>query len=397
VLCAPIALTFGNLLTMNAFEPPLWAGCALLAVRALRGNPRLWLAFGVLAGIGLLNKHSMFFFGSGIFLGLLLSDGRREFARPWIWLGALAAFLVFLPNLIWQAQHGWPTVEFLHYRRNAENIRISPLTFIAEQALLTLPVSAPVALAGLGFLLFGRKTRPWRFLGWGYLVVLAELIVLSGKIYYLAPYYVILFAAGAVWTERFFSSWGLGKWKPWLAGVIAVCGAVAAPLTLPLLPVDRTAWYSHFWHVQSVEVEVQPSGDLPQLFADMFGWENQVATLARVRARLPLEEQKRAVILAGSYGEAGAVDYFGPRYGLPKVVCPENAYYLWGPHGASAETVIAIGIHRATLLRVFEDVQAVDAIRSPHAMPDETNLPVYLCRRPRMTFEQAWPLLHSFG
>jgi len=398
VLCAPIYLTFGNLLTMNAFEPALWTGCALAAVCALRtGIGWYWLAFGALAGIGLENKHSMFFFGSGIFLGLLLGDGRREFTRRWIWLGAAVAFALFLPNLLWQARHGWPTLEFLDYRRNAENIRISPFLFIAEQALLTLPFAAGVALAGLGALLFGPAFRPWRFLGWGYLVVLAEQIALSGKIYYLAPYYVILFAAGAVCLEQWLAKRGRGWARATLAGSIAVSAALAAPLALPLLPVEAAARYARFWHIDKIEVEVQPRGDMPQLFADMFGWENQVATIARAFRRLPPAEQKSASILAGSYGEAGAVDYFGPHYGLPKVVCAENAYYLWGPHGASDETVIAIGIHRQRLLRLFEDVQAVDVIRSEHAMPDENNLPVYLCRRPRMTFEQAWGMLHTFG
>jgi hypothetical protein len=157
------------------------------------------------------------------------------------------------------------------------------------------------------------------------------------------------------------------------------------------------ARYARFWHVQSIEVEQQPKGYMPQLFADMFGWENQVATIARVAAQLPPAERERVAVLTGSYGEAGAVDYFGPHYGLPKAVCPENAYFLWGPHGASTEVVIAIGVSRSKLLQVFEDVQVAEEIRSEYAMPDETNLPVYLCKRPRMTFEQAWQMLHTFG
>src|SRR5208282_4201362 len=172
VLAAPIYLTFGNLLTMNAFEPLLWGWCALLAIRAIRtASPRLWLAFGVLAGIGLENKHSMLFFGSGIVLGLLLTEERSVFRSRWIWLGGFAAFLLFLPNLLWQAGHGWPTFEFLRYRQAAENIPISALTFIAEQALLASPLAAPIAVAGLAFLFFAREANHYRFLGWAYLVV----------------------------------------------------------------------------------------------------------------------------------------------------------------------------------------------------------------------------------
>jgi 4-amino-4-deoxy-L-arabinose transferase-like glycosyltransferase len=398
VLAAPIYLTFGNLLTMNAFEPLLWGLCAFFAIRAIRmDRPRLWLAFGLIAGIGLENKHSMLFFGSGIFLGLLLTEERRVFRSLWIWLGGLAAFLLFLPNVLWQAHHGWPTFEFLHYRQAAENIPISALTFIAEQALLASPLAAPVAIAGVAFLFFGRAARPYRFLAWGYLTVLAELILLGGKIYYLAPYDVILFGAGAVWVESAIARRGRAWWKPAILAPIAAGALAAAPLAMPVLPVDAAARYARLWDVQAVQVEIQPETDLPQLFADMFGWENQVATVAAVMRRLPPEEQARAVILAGAYGEAAAVDYFGRRYGLPKAVCAENAYYVWGPHGASDDVVIAFGINRLKLGRVFEDIREVDVIRSEHAMPDENNLPVYICRKPRMSFEQAWAILHSFG
>ena len=274
---------------------------------------------------------------------------------------------------------------------------MSALVFIAEQTLLTNPVAAPVALAGLGFLLFARAARPYRFLAWGYLTVLAEMIIFGGKIYYVAPYDAILFGAGGVCVERWIAAHGREWWKVAIAAPIAVSGLIAAPLALPALPVAGAVWYTHFMHVTDVRVEVQTEGDLPQLFADMFGWENQVATVAAVRRRLSVEDQQRAVVLAGAYGEAGAVDYFGARYGLPKAICAENAYYMWGPRGASDEVVIAFGINRTKLGQVFAEIEQVDTIRSPYAMPDETDLPVYICRKPRMGFTQAWPILHSFG
>lgn len=398
MLAAPIYLTFGNLLTMNAFEPMLWGLCALFAIRAIRlDRPRLWLAFGLVAGIGLENKHSMLFFGSGIVLGLLLTGERSVFRSRWIWLGGFVAFLVFLPNLLWQAGHGWPTIEFLHYRQAAKNVPTSALTFVAEQALLANPFAAPVLAAGVGFLFFTRAARQYRFLGWGYLVVLAELIFLGGKIYYLAPYDVILFAAGAVCVERFAARRGREWWRPAILAPISAAGLAAAPLAMPILPVDVAGRYARLWDVQAVRVELQPESELPQLFADMFGWENQAATLAAAIRQLPPDDRARAVILAGSYGDAAAVDYFGPRYGLPKAVSAENAYYLWGPQGASDQVVIAYNINRVKLDRVFGDIRQVAVIHSEHAMPDEDNLPVYLCRSPRMSFEQAWPILHSFG
>ena len=398
VLCAPIYLTFGNLLTMNAFEPLFWSLCALLAVRAIRlERPRLWLAFGLVGGIGIENKHSMLFFGAAIVLGLLLTEARSAFGSRWIWLGGAIAFLLFLPNLLWQATNGWPTLEFLRYRQAAENVPISAFAFIAQQGLLAGPLAAPVAIAGVMFLLFGRAVRAYRFLGYGYLFVLALLVALRGKIYYLAPYDVILFAAGAVWVERAVCRSERGLWKAAILAPIIAEALVAAPLALPILPVEEAARYARFFGVEDVRVEYQPASELPQLFADMFGWENQAATLATVLHQLDPKEQQRAVILAGAYGEAAAVDFFGPRYGLPKSVCAENAYYLWGPRDARDEIVIAYGINLVKLGAVFGDVREAAVIRSPHAMPDETNLPVYICRRPRMPFREAWPILHSYG
>ena len=398
VLAAPIYLTFGNLFTMNAFEPLLWSLCALAAIRAIRlCRPQLWLAFGLIAGIGIENKHSMIFFGSGIFLGLLLTEARSAFRSRWFWLGGLVSFLLFLPNLFWQVRHGWPTVEFLSYRQAAENVPISAFTFIAQQGLLAGPFAAPVAVAGLVFLLFSRAARPYRFLAWAYLAVLAELIVLDGKIYYLAPYDVILFAAGAVWTERAIAR-SRREWiKPAILAPIAVSAVIVAPLAMPVLPVAAAASYARFWNVQKVRVEVQPQAELPQIFADMFGWEDQAAALAAALQRLPPGDRERATLLIGAYGQAAAVDFFGARYGLPKAVCAENSYYLWGSRDASNEVVITYGINLLKLGRVFQEIEQVDVIRSPHAMPDNTDLSVYICRKPRMSLRAAWPILHSFG
>ncbi len=398
VFAAPIYLTFGNLFTMNAFEPLLWGLCALVAIRAIRlGRPRLWLAFGLIAGLGIENKHSMIFFGSGIVLGLAMTEARSEFRSVWFWFGGALSFLVFLPNLLWQAIHGWPTLEFLRYRQVAENVSVSAFTFIAEQGLLAGPFAAPVAVAGLAFLLFSREQRPYCFLAWGYLTVLTEMIVLGGKIYYLAPYDVILFAAGAVWVERAVARTQGAWWRPAILTPIVVSAAVAAPLAMPVLPVDAAARYARFWGVQNVHVEVQFGGELPQLFADMFGWEDQVATAAAVLQRLPMQDRERATLLVGAYGEAAALDFFGARYGLPKAVCAENSYYLWGPRDASNEVVISYGINLLKLGQVFADIRPVDVIRSPYAMPDNSNLPVYLCRKPRMSLREAWSILHSFG
>jgi len=197
-----IYLTFDNFFSMNAFEPVFWMAGAAIVLRILNGGDRrLWLLFGVLAGLGLQNKHSMLFFGSGLFVGLLLAPARREFTRIWIWLGAGVAFLIFLPNLLWEIHDGWPTIALLHAVVGTKYSTVSPLEYILQQALLTDPLSAPIWLAGIWFLLRDRVGKKYSVLAWAYLIVLAEMIYLHGKIYYLAPAYIMLFAAGAVWLE----------------------------------------------------------------------------------------------------------------------------------------------------------------------------------------------------
>ncbi len=397
IFFAPIYLTFDNFLSMNAFEPVFWMLCAALAMRAVKhSDPRLWLLFGAVAGLGLLNKHSMLFFGFGVFLGLALSPERRVLRNKWIWMGGLLAFGIFLPNLVWQMRHGWPTLEILRNVTQAKNAPISPFAFIWQQALLVHPLATPIWLAGLYFFLCAREGRSYRALGWVYLVVLTELLLLKGKIYYLAPAYPMLLAAGAVCIEKLVREHDWSWLKPAILAPLVVGGIIAAPLALPLLPVEAMVKYSKFWDVEAVKVEQQDLGKLPQLFADMFGWEEQVATVARIYSSLPAEERAKAAIFAANYGEAGAIDYFGPLHGLPKAISAHNNYYLWGPRSYSGEVVISVGLMREQLQPLFGQIEQAATISHEYAMPSENDIPVFLCRRPKMSLQRAWPRLKVY-
>jgi len=275
---------------------------------------------------------------------------------------------------------------------------VPPLQFILQQALLTHPLAAPIWLAGLFYLLFGRETKSFRFLGWAYVVVLGELLLLKGsKIYYLAPIYPVLLAAGAVWIERYIQT----RNRPWLKPAIVVplvIGAiVAAPLAMPVLPVEATARYSRFWNVEGIKVENHEIGRLPQLFADMFGWENQVGAVAGVFRSLPAADQAKCALFASNYGEAGAIDYFGPAYGLPQAISNHNSYYLWGPRNYSGEVVITLGFALDELRPLFGDIRLAATLNDPYALPDENNVQVYICRQPKISLQQAWPKLKLYN
>ena len=398
VFFCPIYLTMDSFLSMNSFEPLFWIGCVAVAIRiANGGSPRLWLLFGVIAGVGILNKHSTLLFGLAFLLALLITSGTRYLRNPWIWAGALIAFLFFLPNLLWEIRLRFPTIEVLQNAARLKNAPVSWYGFIGEQALLVHPLASGVVLAGLWFFFRSREGRAYRFLGWTYLLILAEMLILKGRIYYVAPIYPMLFAAGAVWIENQLErrSW---EWaRQAILIPLTVGGIVAAPLALPILPVEAAASYSNFWDIHKVRVENYDSGRLPQFFADMFGWPNQAKVVASVYRSLPSEDRAHCTILAGNYGEAGAIDYFGPSYGLPRAVSPHNNYFFWGPGDASSTVVIAVGmdVHKLDLL--FGDVQKAATIVDSDAIPDESNLPVYICRNPRIPLSQAWPSLKFFG
>src|SRR5713226_5608421 len=415
MLLCPIYLTMDNFLSMNAFEPVLWMLCVAIALRIIRtGQQWLWLLFGLVAGIGILNKHSTLLFGFGFFIALLVTRQRRLLQNAWIWTGALIALALFLPNLVWEIDNHWPTPEILRNVDQYKNAHHSWLGFIGQQALLVHPLATPICLAGLWYFLWSRQGREYRFLGWTYLFLLLQLLIFRGRIYYLAPAYPMLFAAGAVaiesWIEaRVWAPLGTGrnrmeargtKWnwvKTAILAPLVVGGLVAAPLAIPILPLDAAAAYANFWDVNRVRVEIQPSGKLPQLFADMMGWQQQVDVVARVFHSLPSDDQPKAAILARNYGQAGAIEYFGPSHGLPRPISGHNNYYLWGPQQYTGEIVVSVGIPIEKLQLLFTRIELAATIQNAHAIPEENNVPVYICREPKMTLQQAWPRLKFYG
>jgi hypothetical protein len=413
-LC-PIYLTMDNFLSMNAFEPVLWMLCVAIALRIIRtGRQHLWLLFGLVAGIGILNKHSTLLFGFAFFLALAVTRQRRLLQNVWIWDGALIAFALFLPNLLWEIHNHWPTPEILRNVDQYKNAHVSWIGFIGQQALLIHPLATPICLAGLWYFLGSRQGREFRFLGWTYLFLLLQLLIFRGRIYYLAPAYPMLFAAGAVaiesWIEaRVRALSGVGgngldpqrtNWNWMKTAILAplvVGGLVAAPLAIPILPLETAAAYANFWDVNRVRVEIQPSGKLPQFFADMMGWQQQVDVVAGVFQSLPADDQPKAAILTRNYGQAGAIEYFGPSYGLPRPISGHNNYFLWGPQQYTGEVVIAVGIPIEKLQPLFHHIELAATIRNDYAIPEENNVPIFICREPKMTLQKAWPQLKFYG
>ena len=394
VLVAPNFLVFGTFVSMDAFDQLFQVSAAyVLLVILKRDRPRLWLLFGLFAGLGLLTKVTMLFFGFAVLVSLLVTPARRHLLTPWPWLGGVVALAFLVPYLLWNAQKGWPTLEFwVEYGGKVDEA--SPVEFLLEQIVTMQPPALPLWLAGLAFYLLTREGRPYRALGWVYVVLFVVFAALNSRFYFLAPAYPALFAAGGVAVERFFWRRGRRRW-PVLAyaAVLAVSGVIVAPITVvPALPPATLAGITGaFGGDAGVQVETREVSELPQIFADRFGWEGMVETVARVHEKLPPEERSEACVLAGNYGEAGAIDFFGAERGLPKAISGHNNYYLWGPGDCDGETVVSVGVPRERLEGVFGRIGRADTVRCRYCMPDEDNLPVYVSRDPRLPFEEAWP------
>ncbi|MDT4955715.1 MAG: hypothetical protein QOJ02_3853 [Acidobacteriota bacterium] len=399
VIIAPAYLFMHTILTMNAFEPLFWMLCAYLTILIVKNEkPKFWLLFGLVAGIGLMNKHSMLFFGFALIAGLLLTPFRRIFLSRWVWLGGLIAFLIFLPNIIWQIKHGFPTIELLRNVETSKNYLASPFEFFGGQIVLMHPLTLPVWLAGLYFYLVSERGKQFRFLGWTYLILLVVFIVLHGKVYYLAPVYPMLFASGAVAIQNVVEQHRRRWLKPAIVSVLIAGGIVIAPLALPVLPIETFIRYANFLGVrEGVRTEKHEVGRLPQHYADMFGWENITATVARVYASLSPEEQAKCVVFAQNFGEAGAIDFFGRAYHLPQAISGHQNYYLWGTKGYSGEVTIIIGGKMEDHQKVFSQVEEAAIITSEYAMPYENNLPVYVCRAIKAPLNSIWPQVKHYN
>jgi hypothetical protein len=373
-LVAPIYLAGAHLLTMNVFEPLFWMACIFVAVV-------------IFQGLSLQNKHSTLFFGLAFVVGLLLTEHRRVFLRPWIWLGGAMAFLIFLPNLIWEVRYDFATIELLrNIARSTKNAPVTLTSFVAGQITLMNPLTLPVWLAGLVWLL---RNRTYRALGICYLALFAEFVILKGKIYYLSPIYPLLFAAGAVCVDA---------WRPAkaYAVVIAIAGAILAPLAIPILPVQTFIKYQRALHLEPPALESHRLGPLPQLYADMFGWPEMAAEVARAYNALSPDERARCGIFGQNYGQAGAIDFFGRRYRLPKAISGHQNYYLWGPRGYNGDCLIVMDDDRQTLETIFEDVRQVGMVHHPLAMPYENDRPLHLCRRPKVPLAELWPKIKKW-
>jgi hypothetical protein len=399
VLIAPMFLSDASLLTSNSLEPVLWMGCVYSAILAAkRDQPKYWLWFGVVAGIGLEEKYSILVLGLGIVIGLLLTQQRRFFLSKWFWIGGAAAFLIFLPNLLWNVAHDWPFVQLMrNIKAEGRDILLSPWQYFLHQLLLIDPFNAVLWITGLVALLVAARFRPYRFLAWTYLVGFTTFAALQGKDYYLSPIYPVLLAAGAVVIddaiERIRQPW----LKPALACVLLFGGAIFVPFVVPVFPVEQFLAYMNKFPIKVPRSEhSHERAALPQMYADQFGWNEIVSGALVAWNRIPPDERKDCGIFAQDYGQAGAIDFLGPKYGLPQSLSGHQSWWLWGPRGYSGNCLIVLDDTQEALEKYFDRVEYVGRTPdNPYAL--ERDLPVFICHGFKHgTLAQAWPQLKKW-
>ncbi len=399
VLLAPVILNQATRFSMNPFEPLFWMGCVYFLLLSLnRNRPELLVWCGVMLGLGLENKHSTVFFLLSLAIGLLISPQRRLLASKWFWIAAAIAFALALPNLLWQIHNHFPTwVDLSNVKRTHKNIELPPLPFLKQQILMLDPVAVFVWVAGLGFLLFHAKAKLYRFLGLTYVVFLGIMMMLYAKDYYVAPIYPMLFAAGGVYWETLTDTRRGLRWlRIALPLVVLIFGVIITPLVVPILPAEEIPPYMAKLGVKISRAEASHSGPLPQHFGDEFGWPEMVQAVAGVYNAMPPEQRAQTAILAGNYGEAGAIDFFGGQYGLPKSISAHQNYYFWGPRQYTGENVILLQWDPDDARDWCHSVDGGPSLEPAFAMMEE-RYTILVCHGFKMPLAEAWPHLKHWN
>jgi len=395
VLVAPAFVGADALFTMDAFDELWWTLAALVLLRLLAARDlrrtdraaldaragRLWLLFGLVVGVGLLTKLTMLTFGLAVTVGLLATPARATLRTRWPYLAAALAFAFLLPYIAWQTRHDWATLAFWRNYHHTQDTA----TFLLQVVLLMQPLALPLWGVGLWYLLRDPDGAPYRTLGWVFLVLLVLFLVGHAKSYFLVPAFPPLPAAGSVVVERRVRRHARTPLVPLTAGALVLGGVVLAPVVAPILPAAALA-------------SLMPNPIQP--VADRFGWPPFIATLDRVYRALPPRDRARTTILAGNYGEAGAVDLLGPVAGLPAAISPHNTYYFWG-QGVTVTpgtVVIATDFERTQLTPYFSSVRQAAIVPAQDGIQnEEVGRPVWVCAGLKMAWSSVWPQLKNFS
>lgn len=388
---APISLLQGSMLQYVGLDYLWWVLVAFCTIRLFEtADPRWWLGIGAAIGLGMLTKYTMAFLVAGLAVGVLVTGARRYLVSRWLWVGALVSGLIVLPNLVWQAQHGFVSLEFLA-AIHARDVAVGRTSgFVLEQFVVCAsPLTVPLWIVGLWFYLGSPAGRRYRLLGWLYLVPFGLLLAAQGRSYYLAPAYPMLLAAGAVTIERWLPSLR-PVWARLVRGgtvvVLILSGLLGVALFTPVAPVGSGLWHA--------------SAGLHDNFVEQIGWPELVEQTAAIYATIPPDERQATAILTGNYGEAGAVNLYGPALGLPPAISGVNSYSARGYGEPAPRTTVVLGFRRDAAERLFETCALAGRVTNRFGVRNEESRDhpeIFVCRGPRRPWSELWVELRRFG
>ena len=402
VTVAGVYLGLDSYLSMNSFEPVFWMPCALALIRIVQlseipGSERAirnwWIVLGVSAGLGLENKWNEVFFLVAVLIALLVTPQRRILASRWFAVAFGLIVAIALPNLLWEAHYHWPTLEWLiGISKSNKDVKLPPLQFLHAQFMTLTPWTVFLWGTGVIWLLVSKTARPFRFLGVLYPIFLGIMMVLHAKDYYLAPIYPIYFAAGAIcWLPAQRRSTPRAVRVAGYALLLVVGFVLTVPFSIPVLSPQKFVSWARTMHYKAQDSETHGATILPQFYADRFGWHEMVEKVAAIYNSLPPQERAVTGIYTGNYGEASAINLFGPRYGgLPVAISGHQTYWLWGPHGYTGQEMIIInGATLAEMKPYYASCTIAGVDDNPLAMPWERNN-IFLCHGRKGTYEADW-------
>lgn len=396
---SPINLVMFSFYSMNALEILTWTLITYFVLRIIQEEkPSLWIILGIVLGLGLMNKIGVLFIGAGLFIGLLLTKHRKWFATPWPYIAGIITFLLFLPYIIWNVQNDMAHLEFIHNASSGKYSSLSAVDFLAGQLLINQPIGVLVWIPGLLGLFFNKELKQYKLLGFLFLVPLL-IFTFNGtsKAEYLAPAYTIVWAAGGVWWGKRFQSANVYRYLSY--GFIILWGIthiLLIPLVLPVLPVEKYIAYADTIGMKPSSSEAKELAELPQFYADMFGWKEKAEGVAAVYHALPAEDKEICGIYATNYGRCASIDYFSDEYNLPKTIGNHNNYWIWGPRQYTGEVMIMLGGEADDYQDDFEEVSLADTVDCKYCMPYEDNLKIFVCRKLKSEFSTVWAGIKHF-
>jgi hypothetical protein len=397
VIFSGVILGASSYFSMNSFDILLSALLFYFLIRMINtNNPKLWLVIGLVFGLGLQNKLSFLFLGFGLVVGLMLTKHRIYLKSKEIWIGAAIAFAIFLPNIIWQISNNFPTLEFMSNAAKYKNRPMGIFEFSLNSLMELNPGYTLFLFTGLYFLFFNKQGRAYNIVGWIFISVFIVFVFNNAKPYYMGVLYPVMLAAGVIGADFLIEKYLWNFVRIILVILVIPFAFIVTPFAIPLLNVESFISLTETMGMKPSNAERSELGQLPQFYADRFGWEDMVQKVATAYNKLSDEEKKETLIFGQNYGEAGAVNFYREKYNLPRAISAHNNFWIWGyPENYKGNVMIVIGSNLKDNSEFFEEVKLVESHSSKYGMPYE-NVGIFICKRPKMPVSKIWEKIKVF-